>query len=199
MNQLDAIIDRFRTLPRAMQWALLAAIGLVVFLIWSEGVVPIIDRWDRQATAIEGKLIKVRESKKIKDELVAMQPFVTAVGPVQRPGNEAEGSSDLQSVINGVLQNFAVSDQQLGLSLRSYLPKTALTGLSGNRRIQKLTGDLKFTAAQDVAVAVIAAFESSPDIEQVNSVRLTKDGGGKVKVHITLEAWVIEGLKAGSA
>ena len=56
--------------------------------------------------------------------------------------------------------------------------------------LSRLSGELKFDATPEQAIAYIAAFEAHPDIEAVSSVRLTKTSAGKVTVRLTLEVWV---------
>ena len=66
-------------------------------------------------------------------------------------------------------------------------------------RGERLTGDLKFSAKPEVALAILCDLETSPDIDQFSIVRLSKDQNGKVKVHYVLEAWVIASEGSSSA
>ena len=53
----------------------------------------------------------------------------------------------------------------------------------------------------DDAIAIISELESSPEVESITSVRMTKDANRKVKVNLSLEAWVLpsETAKGGGA
>ncbi|MCZ6494322.1 MAG: hypothetical protein O6933_09610, partial [Planctomycetota bacterium] len=54
------------------------------------------------------------------------------------------------------------------------------------------TGDFRFDAAPDEAIAIIAELESSPMIEAISSVRITRvSGTRKVTVDLTVEAWIV--------
>jgi len=201
VSELDTAIQRYRQAPRVVQWALLATAGLVLYFAWEKGIYPITARWNRDAVAIESKVTQVRASGALADDLLKMKPLVTGIGPVSVPAGESAGFAAFTDVVNTVLEEHRIGDQNRSFDLRSRgnLPKTALTSMNQGKRVERLTGDLKFNATPEEAIAVIAALESSPDIEQINSVRITKDAGGKVKVQLALEAWVLaaETAKAG--
>jgi len=91
-----------------------------------------------------------------------------------------------------MVRKHGISDHSFSLRARGKLPKTALVGaMPAGKRAERMSGDLKFSAKPEVAMAILADIESSPDIEQVASVRLVKDANGKVRAHFVLEAWVI--------
>ena len=197
------LLNRFLALPRAIQWASLAAIGVVVFLMWDSWVGPMVNDLDRQAETISNDVRSIRAARDLADDLrkPELSNIVTAIGAVRPPRNPATGTSAFTKVVNELMKKHGITDQDFSLRTRGNLQKNALIGvLPPGKRAERLTGDLKFSAKPEVAVAILSALESSPDIEQVSSVRLTKDQNGKVKVAYTLEAWVAssEAAKSGS-
>ena len=58
-------------------------------------------------------------------------------------------------------------------------------------QIERVIGDLYFEARQSEILDVIAALESSPWIDSVSSVRLTRMDGRLIRVNLSLEAWVV--------
>ena len=55
-----SMLVRFLALPRAVQWALLAAIGVGLFLVWDSWIAPLKDDLDKKSSVIEAQ---VRESR----------------------------------------------------------------------------------------------------------------------------------------
>ncbi len=197
------LLNRFLSLPRAIQWALLAAIGVTLFLAWDSWVGPMVEDLDRKAETISNDVRSIRAARDLATDLrkTELSNIVTGVGAVRPPRSPAAGTGSFTTVVNELMKKHGITDQDFSLRTRGKLPKNALIGvLPAGKRAERLTGDLKFSAKPEVAVAILAALESSPDIEQVSSVRMTKDQGGKVKVQYTLEAWVqaTETATAGS-
>ena len=54
------------------------------------------------------------------------------------------------------------------------------------------TGDLRFDATPAIAAKVIAALETSPDIDAISSLRMTRQPGPRrVTVVLTVESWIV--------
>lgn len=192
-DSTNKLIERFLAQPRAIQWAVLAALGVVIFLAWDSWIGPWQEQLSRDADNIESQVREVRDSRKLAEELRKpdMEAVVVGVGAVRAPRNAAAGSSAFTGVVNQLMKQHAITDQDFSLRTRGKLPKNVLVQVLGGKRAERLTGDLKFSAKPDVALAILNELESSPDIEQVSSVRLTKDQGGKVKAHYVVEAWIV--------
>lgn len=195
------LLDRFLALPRAMQWALLAVLGVMLFFAWDSYIAPLNDRVARRADSIANQVREIRANRSLTEELQRsdLKSVVTAIGPVKPPRSPAAGGAAFTDVITELMKKHGISEQDFSLRSRGKLPKNALVQVLNGKRAERLTGDLKFSAKPDVAVAILAELESSPDIEQVSSVRLTKDQNGKIKVQYTVEAWVIASEGSSSA
>lgn len=182
--------QQFREMPRAIQWAAIAGIGMVLFMLWDMTVRPLADEFNRSADLIEVQANDVRAAQSVTTELRKPEigELVVGLGPVVQPASEAVRADALNQVINTVLKKHGVTKESFGFR-PGKLSKPAMLG--GDKRIDRLSADLKFDATPAVAAAIIAELESSPDIESISSVRITKDASGKVKVHITLDTWMI--------
>ena len=67
----------------------------------------------------------------------------------------------------------------------------SLPGVAGpGRRIEQVIGDLRFDATQTEVMEVVSDLESSPWIDAVSSLRLTRLEGRMIRVNLSLEAWV---------
>jgi hypothetical protein len=192
----NSLTQSFQQLPRALKWAVVAAFGLILFLIWSSYLDPIAQDFNRDAEQIESKVRDVRSIRDLNDQT---KKLIEVVGPVEFPKSEAETSAAVDALVNGLLKKHNASNPNFSLRTTSALPKAALPGVVRNNRVERLTGDLKFDASPQAAAAIIAELESSPDIESINSVRMTRDTSGKVKVQLALEAWVLSSARAAGA
>lgn len=180
------------TMPRAIQWAAVAAIAILLFLVWDSYIAPAATWFNDQANEIEAHVREVRNVQ-VDGYVKALAP---TIGAVQYPDFETASSAAFHAAINGVLSKHGASNPSYSVR-NSNLPATVMGGVT-NDRLEKLTGDLKFEATVKNAMAIIAALESSPDVEAITGLRMTKDTGGKVKVQMSLESWVCaSGAPAG--
>ena len=188
-----SMLVRFLALPRALQWALLATIGVGLFLVWDSWIAPLKDDLDKKSSLIEAQVREIRGGRELVDALnkADLKNVVIGVGTVKPPRNASSGTRNVFDVVNALMKKHGITDQDFSLRARGKLQKNALVQVLNGKRGEKLAGELKFSAKPEVALAILSELEASPDIEQVMNVRLTKDQAGKIKVQYTIEAWVI--------
>ncbi|MCH8343459.1 MAG: hypothetical protein IH983_05690 [Planctomycetes bacterium] len=193
MTKTQTIWNRFRQLPRAMQWAGLAAIGIGLFLLYDQHVRPITTTWHDHANEMLQEVGEAARSENRSRQLRAMREPILGLGAVETPGNEAQGSNALNDTINEVLKRHSVTRDSFNLRGATRLPRSTLSQIiRTNQLVKRITGDLRFDAPPDEAVAIIAELESSPVIEAISSVRITRvSGTRKVTVDLTVEAWIV--------
>lgn len=193
MTKTQTIWNRFRQLPRAAQWAGLAAIGIGFFLLYDQHVRPITTTWHDHADEMLKEVGEAARSENRSRQLRAMREPILGLGAVETPGNEAQGSNALNDAVNEVLKRHSVTRDSFNLRGATRLPRTTLSQIiQPNQLVQRITGDFRFDAAPDEAVAIIAELESSPVIEAISSVRITRvSGTRKVTVDLTVEAWIV--------
>ena len=193
MSALQSIMAQYQKMSRPMQWASLAAVGLVLFLLWDRVVTPytndLNDAGDRIAN-------NVRELRSIETDAAKLKNtrsnVVWTIGPVRPPAPVAEGARMFDQIVNEVMQKHGATNFTLSSRPRGKLPRSALVGFTrGGTRIDRLTADIKFDASPENAVAIIAELESSPHIESITTLRLVRDTGRKVRVNLSVEWWVI--------
>jgi hypothetical protein len=185
------LFDRFREMPRAIQWGTYFALGLVIFLVWSERIAPLARDFKTSADRISADLRVVRDTAAMQQQIDSMQDTIHGVGQVLRPRPAADGEIALNRAVNEVLQDFNISNDSFSARVRGSLQRGSLPGLTGNSPAQLLSGELKFNATPDDAIAIIAALEMRPEIEAINTIFLTRIAGRRVSVQITMEAWVL--------
>lgn len=191
--------QRFRQLPRALQWAVYAAVGMGGFVVVNDHIWKQAAEWRRQADSIQADLQAVQDGRSIADKLLKMQDTIVAHGRVSIPdSDDAEAGSDaFNATVTAVLKAHAVRKDSFDRRDLSKLKLDHPSFVPAGQEAHYISGDLRFEASPDEAAAVIAELESSPDIEAVTSVRMTRLGGARrVKVQVTLEAWVLTASKS---
>ncbi len=191
--------QRFGQLPRALQWAVYAAVGMGGFVVVNDHIWKQAAEWRRQADSIQAQLQAVQDGRSIADRLIKMQDTIVAHGRVSIPdSDDAEAGSDaFNATVTAVLKAHAVRNDSFDRRDLSKLKLDHASFVPASQEAHYISGDLRFEASPDEAVAVIAELESSPDIEAVTSVRMTRPGGARrVKVQVTLEAWVLTASKS---
>ncbi len=193
-EQFEQLWQRFRAFPRAIQWALIAGVCILVFVIWNDYIKAIGDEWALAADRIERQVAEVRNSVALEDDFESMKDTIRGLGPVHVPASEQAATTALNDVVNNLLKEYrnSITNQQFNRAAGDRLRKGSLHGIIGAQQVgKKLTGELEFDAPPEIATAILAKLESSPDIESVTEVRFTKLGGREVGVKLKLEAWVV--------
>ncbi|MCI0629108.1 MAG: hypothetical protein L0Y44_00460 [Phycisphaerales bacterium] len=192
-NESEGLWRKLSGLPRAVQWLMWAALGTALLLVWDQFLAPIADEWNQRADRIQNNVKQVRDGEQLANQFRGINTVVTSLGPVEAPEDQAAGSNSLNDAVISVVQKHGAANSNFSFSWRSKgkinRPSLALT--KPNQRVERLTADVKFDSTPQVAAAIIADLESSPDVEAIESVRLVRDSGGKVKAHVTVEAWVL--------
>ena len=186
--------QKFTKLPRATQWALIAAVSIVVYLAYSDYVWAISDDWNTQADRIKARLqtshIKADNLKNIKK----LEPLIRGIGPVEEPQKDiGAANAALTQTINTILKSHSVTDDDFRASPPVRLPPQTLTNLTKgtSNRVESLSVELKFEATVQTTMAIISELESSPNIESISHVRLSKlSGAKKLSVRLTVVTWV---------
>lgn len=201
MTTQPTLFDRFRTMPRIVQWGAYIAIGIVVFLIWSDYIAPVSREFKERADEIAADVRTVRDTAAMDRQIRAHEDIIRGVGVVQKPRPASQGEIALNQAVNEVVGEFTVTNYSYSMRVQGSLSAGALPGLTGGLRPQLLTGDLKFNATPDVTMAIIAKLESHPEIESLSTVRISRIAGRRVSAHIMLEAWVLptDGARRGGS
>ncbi len=193
MSRWQPMIDRFRQLPRAAQWALAAVAATVLFLLWNDHIMRFTDDWNRKADQLLANLSEAAGGEQRLKNLRALQDSVRAAGTVEMPGEESDAENALNDVVNDVLKGYAVSRDSFSYRGPAKLPRGTLSRvIAPGQQVERITGDLRFDASPEDALAIIAELESNPHVEAISNVRITRQSGPrKVTVDLTVDAWIV--------
>ena len=181
-------VQRFKELERVWQWVILAVAFLVIFLIWSEGIAPIGDAWAERSDQIELDLQRTSGGNEI-DRSAASAAMI--YGPVELPNTKAAGSLELTEVVQGILADNGITNDTFYQSQSTNIKTGTLPGLARpGEKMERIKGELDFESTPAKAMSIISQLEQSPIIEAVSYVSIRKEGAGKIRAKLTLEAWV---------
>lgn len=188
----STIMQRFNRMPRAARWAVSAGIVVILFLVYDEAVGPLTRSWNDQADHMLADVERAAGGRQQQRKLRSIKESVLALGPVQMPAGESEGNAELHAIVNDVLKRHPVSNDSFNYRGASKLPRGTLrSALDPGQRIERVSGDLRFDAEPDRALAIITEIEDSPYVESISSIRLTRQGGPRITVDLTIEAWIV--------
>jgi hypothetical protein len=185
--------QRYRQLPRAGRWAITALVAVAVFLVWNDYVLTLAAVWNERADELLADVREVKGDVRREARLRAAEDAIRALGPVQGPGTQSEAAAAVNDAVNEILKRHSVSDDRFDYRGAGRLPRGTLSDVvRSGQQVQRITGDLRFDASADEAVAIIAELEDSPRIEAVSDVHIRREAGaGKVRVDLTVEAWFV--------
>lgn len=191
MSRLESLWLAYRELPRAGRWAVAAAIAIALILVWDK-TSQVAAGWDEATDRLLYQIDEARDSRRRLNELNRAHSTIRALGVVQVPGPGDVARDELHDIVNEVLKRHSVTDDSFASRGTVKAGRDALRGvIPPGRDLEKITGELRFDAEADEAVAIIAELERSPEIESLSNVRLTRKAGARrMTVDVTVEAWI---------
>ena len=193
-EQFIQLWQKYRAFPRAVQWAVAAAIVILVFVIWNDYIKAIGDRWAMQADTIQQQVKTVRDSRALVTQFEQMKPAIMTIGQVEPPSTEKQTSDALNTIKDKIIEKYRsdITKESFQRTAGDRIRKGALFGIIGPGEIgQKLSGEFEFESTPETATKIIAELEKNPDVEAVSEVRITKIGNRRISVKLKIEAWVV--------
>ncbi len=194
MNEQQTWSQRFNELPRAAKWALIGIVTIIALLIYIDYLRNFADQWNSEADRIRSQVRQAASTNSQLDGGRSMEDLISGLGEVEKPADEAKANEALTETVNAIIKRHAVSKDDFKIRRPARLPTGTLEKIvkGSNKRVEKLTGELRFEATSENMLAIIAELESSPDIESVSHVRLNKlSGTRKLSVQLQVEAWIL--------
>jgi hypothetical protein len=196
---MSSLTERFNEMPRVVRWAAATVVVLLGFLVWDDHVRPLAEAWNRDADRIEMQVERARRAEQLERSIRSRRELIEELGPVDVPSDDQQGREALHSLVVDVVRGYSsVTNDSFNLSGGAdRLPATVSARLlagsgQGNRRLVRISGDLRFDAEPEDATAIIADLEARPEVESISLVRMLRKDGRTVGVTLTLNAWVVQ-------
>jgi len=104
----------------------------------------------------------------------------------------AEVNQPMTDAVHDILANHAVKNDEYTRTKTTRMRSGSLPGIGRvGQTIEQVIGVIRFEATQEEVLMVISDLESSPWIDGVSDVRLTKQNGRMIRVDLSVEAWVV--------
>lgn len=192
---MGGLIMRFRALPRALRWLVMAGAVFVLYFIVVE---PMLDltatmqiRADRLATGLVEQAEARREATGVGQALAL---GTVRYGAVLGPGGP-ERSGELNARVEQILGEHRVTGRRISVRAGVALGRNAMAGaIPETRQVERIILDIDFESTPETAFDVISAMERAPEIAAVGRVqirRLDRGEGRLVQVSLSPEAWVL--------
>ncbi len=189
MQAIERFLAKLSTWSRALQWAFWAAAFTLAFLIWDATVAELGATW---AAEVKQKELQIKELQRPTTLTSTIKNAVTSFGEVELPRKKSEGAAALTEVVHEILSKHKVKNDEYTRTKTNRMKSGSLPGIvSSGQHVEKVIGDIRFEATQEEVLNVIAEFESSPWIDAISNVRLSKKDGRMIRVDLSVEAWVV--------
>lgn len=193
------IIAAIRSLPRAAQWGLLAAVVFGLYFLVIEPVMTKTERLAARADRLESDLRRASDfaSPDSSDGQFLIRA-VKAFGTPRLPSDPDARPDSIQRVIDKILDDHDIAD-------RTKIERSAtLTGdlvgeLAGAARIERYIVEVSFEADQHTVASVIADLEREPAVSAISRIKIDRataysardeSAPRLVRATIAAEAWV---------
>ena len=189
MQAIERFLAQLSTWSRALQWAFWATAFTLAFLIWDATVAELGATW---AAEVKQKELQIKELQRPTTLTSTIKNAVTSFGEVELPRKKSEGAAALTEVVHEILSKHKVKNDEYTRTKTNRMKSGSLPGIvSSGQHVEKVIGDIRFEATQEEVLNVIAEFESSPWIDAISNVRLSKKDGRMIRVDLSVEAWVV--------
>jgi len=189
IERLQPFLARVASWPRAMRWALWATCMTLAFLVWDSTIARIGANWSMKAAAMEEQIAKVNSPIHF---TASVRNAITSFGEIKIPRDKTLGTTAMTGAVHEILGSHPVRNDKYARTKTTRMRAGVLPGIAqGGKHVEQIIGDILFEATQEVVLKVIADLESSPWIDAISNVRLTKKDGRMIRVDLLVEAWVV--------
>lgn len=194
LNQ-SPLVARWRTMPRAMRWAVIALVAMGAYFAAVEPALAAMSKWSSRADGKQAQLDKYHSGRAARKEADAAAALgVTRFGLVEAPGDATQRSLAFNRKVAEVLEKNGIqrpttSSRQVPVSNNSALARQ----MGNDFRVERLVSDVSFDAEPEQIAKVVAELEKTPEISTVSRVQIRQiagDSNGRlVRATLAVEAW----------
>jgi len=188
-----SMATRWSALPLRWRRILIAVAAVLAFVLYMDWIWPIAERWNAESDRIEAVLDRAEGNRSQLPS--SLESTVESLGPIRIPSTEGEGSIALAETVNAAIRNHPVANFSFDARAGARLPPAALREIASGagERVERVVGEIGFTATPEQAAEIVAELEASPDLESISRLRISRSQtmNRRVDVKMTVEAWVL--------
>ncbi|MEM1423838.1 MAG: hypothetical protein AAGH64_07520 [Planctomycetota bacterium] len=193
---MPTVAERWNGLSRAMKWAVLAALGLVVYFAAFEPAF----RWSQEmlfeSRQNADRLTALRDQAKGRSEAtITLREGARLYGDVLPPGDLDErvrtASQRIDEILNANNAGDVDFSSRTPVSLGSRVLPDYVDDPS-TQELRRVSFDISFTASPEKVMDIVSALETVPEITLVADVRLKRidsRGARLVQADLAPEVW----------
>lgn len=194
MKNLLAAVQR---LPRAVQWALLAAIAMVVYFLVVERTLDAINRFAGSSATREAMLASYAKTES--DLRAAADTVLLGTkyyGDVAMPGDPEQRALEFNRAVDEILKKHDIREHTSTSRTSPMGPGRLVAKFGGEYRIDRLIKDIQFVADPDAVSGVVADLERNPVVASVSRVQIRQMDARdrslhQVRANIAAETWLL--------
>ncbi len=200
---MSSVLDKFRSLPRAARWGVLAILVFSAYFLVVEPILELTSAHDSAADTIERSLGRTADlASEDSDDGRTLSSGIKAFGRPQLPSDPKTRPEAIQRVVDEVLEAHGV-ETRTKTERTSTLTGDKARALVGADKLERYIVEVSFEADQGTVAQVIADLEQSPVVSAVSRVKIDrsavgsryiddpeKSGAGRVRATISAESWV---------
>lgn len=194
---MNRLVERWKQQPRAMQWAILAGLGLAAFygLIdpLLETTAKVKARADAKAAMLD-QYQQNRQALETADKTVALG--VSRLGNIEMPIESESRAVEFNRMIDDVLSRQDLGDRSSTSRTVPLGNNSALAGvIDASLKVDRLVTELQLTGQPEAIAQIIADLERNPLVTTISRVQMRKaegrDSGRNIRASISVETWVL--------
>lgn len=194
MSAAASIVNRYRSLPRAAQWAIIAGALLGGYLIVDELLLKPWDRARAEAAVAQSRLeVYEQQAGAFENAESSVALGMSRMGEIAPLVTESQGAAALRRRVDEVLKAHGLEGWTVRETGGERLPAGTPPGIVGPTEVLvKVRIELNFQGPPESVMAALADLERSPIVSSVRHVRLRHERETKtLAVTLVPEVWTI--------
>lgn len=197
MSSMHAMLrERWDRLANPARFGVAVVGALLIYAALDDTAWRVAREWTAEAEQVEQLLDRANE---LGAKSTRARNAILIHGELTPPRDEAVGSQSMAEAITRVMEELRITNYSFETRMGTKLPTTAFRGaVPAGRRVERVVGSVTFESSPEDAYKVIAALESSPDVDAIRALSMNwEDARRKVTTRLDAETWVIGSTSAG--
>ncbi|MBL8759103.1 MAG: hypothetical protein JNK35_11810 [Phycisphaerae bacterium] len=199
---MNALIARFRALPRAGRWLVVAGLFIAAYFLAIEPVLAATANLNGKADRLAKDIATRAEvRRKVGEASRQVEQLAGLFGQPGLPAAQSERAAALEKRVNAIFREHRVSSQRTVYKDPIAVPGDPPASLVGPReRLERLGVELSFETDTATLMAILRELERAPEIAAVTKLTVKRGGGGvnrrptdanPLQVSLAAEAWIV--------
>lgn len=193
------LVARWKAVPRAVQWAIIAAALMILYFVAIEPALGKMATWSSRADTKESDLNKFDSNRRARaDADNSARLGVTNFGKVNPPGDASTQSQEfnrkvLDTIEAAGIKRPTIASRTVPLSNTNPLVRA----MGSDFTVQRLVNEITCDAEPEQIAKFLAALEQSPDVATISRLNIRQinaesDQNRLVRASLAVESWAFQ-------